>query len=325
MRCVVVGLLLTGWLCTVSPARPEAPPKGAQYTIYCGRVEGEAHVERATKVKSDLVRTSGMNGWYVIHDERQSLLYYGYYRAINDLNEKKESARAQADLKKIKSISADGSRLFTGAIFVDLQSPDPVAPAEWNLLNAPGAWSLQIAAYKDSPQRKEAAVEAVREARRQGIEAYFYHGDTISSVCIGVWPTEAVQINAHSKDRIGAMDSVLVQPAGMPDLAGVRGEEDVKVVKEKIVILDQTLLDAMKKYPYHAVNGMQTFQRVNGNEVPDPSLLIQVPAPKAQSPGLAGGTGPSGGAPVEPEATPAPKPRPAPATPGLGKLKSVDG
>ena len=67
------------------------------------------------------------------------------------------------------------------SLIVPIDSPDPVAPPEWNLANAKGYWSLQIAAYKDSPKRKEAAVEAVREARKNGVEAYYYHGETTSS------------------------------------------------------------------------------------------------------------------------------------------------
>lgn len=315
------------------PKGAAVPPKGAQYTIFCARIEGDAHVSRAQRLKTELLQKTNLNGWHVVHEERQSLLYYGFYRAFNDQNDKKETARAQNDLKMVKSITSEGSRPFAAAIFVDLESPDPAAPPEWNLLNARGAWSLQIAAYRDSPLRKEAAVDAVRDARKQGIDAYYYHGEAVSSVCIGAWPEEAVRIEADTKDQIGAMDSVLVTPAGMPDMSGVLGEQDVKVVKEKVRVVDPSLLAAMKQYPYHAVNGMQTSRKVNGKEIPDPSLLVRIPVPDEESAGLAGGLDSGTAASPQQGYEPStgqqnptiPKPKPAPPDPGLGKLKSVDG
>src|SRR5205085_9341649 len=127
-------------------------------------------------------------------EETQSVLYYGYYRAYNDTNDLNESRRAQDDRAKLDKLQdAQGERPFASSIFVELTSPDPEAPAEWNLANAKGYWSLQIAAYKDSPDRKKAAVDSVRAAREKGIEAYYFHGPTTSSVCIGCWPREAVK------------------------------------------------------------------------------------------------------------------------------------
>ncbi len=332
MRClVVIGFVLGCFVASSAPAQQRknpAPAKGAQYTIFCTRIEGDLHVERANRLKNELTYKSGMNGWHLVHEDRQSLLYYGSYSAFNDLNDEKETIRAQTDLKRIKSLTSEGTRLFSGAIFVDLQSPDPVAPPEWNLLNAKGAWSIQIGAYNDSPLRKDAAVEAVREARKQGIEAYYYHGDAVSSVCIGAWPAEAVRIEADTKDQINTTDSVLVAPAAMPDVSGVLGEQDVKVIKERVTVVDQTMMALMKQYPFHAVNGMQIVRNVNGRDVPDPSLLIKIPQPKEQSAGLADGTpstepGAAQGYPITDEPSNSSGPKPVPADTGLGKLKSV--
>src|SRR5207237_4117084 len=114
----------------------------------------------------------------------------------------RESARAHSDQKLIQSMATQsGEVLFPHCYFVEVNAPDPVAPAEWNLANANGYWSLQIAAYKDSPRRKEFAVDAVREARKQGIPAYFYHGPTASSVCVGAWPRSAVKEQDESNAR----------------------------------------------------------------------------------------------------------------------------
>jgi hypothetical protein len=334
------------------PAGAPAPPKGAQYTIFCARIEGPAHVERAKRIKDELMSRSGLNGWYVVHEERQTLLYHGFYRSISDDKDKKETARAQADLKRCKSLSTDDGRLFRDVMFVTLEAPDPVAPPDWNLTNSRGVWTIQIAAYKDSPLRKEAAVDAVREARKQGVEAYYYHGDTISSVCIGAWPEEAVIVHDAAKAVAPQDEKVLVAGADMPDIEGLYRESDVKVVKERVEVKDQTLFETMRKYPHHAVNGELTVRIVNGREHFDPSLLIRIPEPEAadtaitrgqqQQPAVIHqqgdlfGTSPSQslGGDLPPEQRQQrqqqqpkkqPPPPPPPEQPGLGKLKSVDG
>ncbi|HWP39666.1 MAG TPA: hypothetical protein VNL70_01985, partial [Tepidisphaeraceae bacterium] len=121
-----------------------APPKAAQYTIYCGRIEGPMHVERANRVKNELIASTGMPDWYVVHEDGQSLLYYGYYKAINDPEQPAETQRAQTDRRKIDLMTDPmGNRPFREALFVELAAPDPQAPPEWNLANAKGYWSLQ--------------------------------------------------------------------------------------------------------------------------------------------------------------------------------------
>jgi hypothetical protein len=321
----------------VPPGAPAAP-KGAQYTIFCGRVQGDAHVERANRIKTDLITKTALRDFYVVHEDGQSLLYYGYYRTFNDPADKKETSRAQADLKRLKTMEMDGNRLFAGAVFVDLEAPDPQAPPEWNLVNARGTWSLQIAAYKDSPLRKEAAVEAVREARKQGIEAYYYHGETVSSVCVGAWPEQAVRVHDAASSKVNPYDNILVAAPGVGQVSGLAGrQENVKVINERVEVTDPTLLSTMRQYPHHAVNGMQMFKTVEGKQVPDPSLVIRIPAPAngssiltgAPPPGSESGLRPEQRQPAQRESEPRPVTRrpaaPPPQQPGLGKLKSIDG
>ena len=106
--------------------------------------------------------------------------------------------RARTDLDLVKKVEiADASgqpqRVFADHCgFVPLASPDPESPPEWNLFNkdiqkAPrdpsrAYWSLQIMAFRANSLRKAAAVQAVAALRKQGIEAYYFHGEEISSV-----------------------------------------------------------------------------------------------------------------------------------------------
>jgi hypothetical protein len=187
-----------------------------------------------------------------------------------------------------------GNRIFEHVFFVELPAPDPEAPAEWNLINASGFFTLQIAAYKDSPQRKQAAVDAVREARAQGIEAYYYHGETTSSVCIGAWSRSAVREQEESAAQTSesAQDQdILVLPTPLPnqekiDVRNAAGQR-VKTYAPRFEALDPTLIAAMEKYPTHAVNGVTYVSKVTDpvtkqvKEIEDPSYVVEIPRPKA--------------------------------------------
>jgi hypothetical protein len=331
---------------TKVPAKAEAPktdangtpipPADAQYTLYCQALGGPGHIEQANAAKEQLVKLSGMKDWYIIHQDGQSVIYYGFYRSINDPKDKKESERAQRDRKQIenltdagdKTTAAGANKVFSHIFFVQVNEPDPTAPPEWNLLNSGGYWSLQIAAYKDSPRRKQAAVDAVREARKNNIPAYYYHGETTSSVCVGAWPKEAVR---GQDDGAGAAadseQDVLILPQPLPKDQRVefrnRQGERVRDMTPSFEAVDPSLMATMAQYPTHSINGVvyvsKSKDKVTGESktVEDPSFLVQIP--KAQPSLLR--------ASQEPPALLAPPTAAGgvqqPTTPGVGKLKSI--
>lgn len=306
------------------------PPKGARWTIYCMSIREVTpgdNVIRANQIKNELMRTTGMNGWYVIHESGASTLYYGFYRSVNDPKDSKETARAKADRERIDQFTtADGERPFKTCIFVDLNAPDPQAPPEWDLRNAQGTWSIQIGAYRDHPDRKQAAVDAVREARAQGIPAYYFHGETTSSVCVGAWPEGAVQrpdeVRSASEEQ-----SILVLPGNIPfSDAQLRQAKDsrgrMKVVREGLQVLDPTMRAMMERFPVHAVNGEQEFDVVknskSGQEIRRPRQSFVVEIPEAQPSLLTDTTM----GPAQQVLPPAQQPRPAP-RPGQGRLRGI--
>ena len=311
LALVVVALLMTPVF--AAPKKPAAkndpagaPPAagaaGAQWTLYCQAVAGPAHVEQAKAIKDQLIAATAVKGlkdWHVIHQESESVVYYGFYRTINEKDaggakDRKEGQRAQADRQQIAGMQdQQGNRIFEHVFFVELPAPDPEAPPEWNLSNANGFFTLQIAAYKDSPQRKQAAVDAVRQARAEGVEAYYYHGETTSSVCIGAWPRGAVreQEEANAQTSENAQDQdILVLPTPLPnhekiDVRNAKGQR-VKTYAPRFEALDPTLVAMMEKYPTHSVNGLAYVSKVTDpvtkevKEVQDPSYVVEIPKPK---------------------------------------------
>lgn len=263
------------------------PPAGAQWTVYCATYSGAGHVLRAQQMREMLLQNSGLRDWYIVVADDHSTLYYGFYKAIEEEVDRREAARAKADHRKIQGLLDLATRrpLFRGSFLVSLETDNPPAPPEWDLRNAKGYWSLEIAAYKDSPERKQYAVDAVKEFRARGIEAYYYHGPVISSVCIGAWAEDAVKRQeAGSARTIDPTQTILVTDGSLPvppDLRDARGNP-IKVMQPVIEVLDPTMKKAMEDYPRHAVNGFEQKRRIRNarNEIVeryDPSFLVLIP------------------------------------------------
>ncbi len=306
-----------------APADPAVPPRDAQWTIYCQAIAGPEHVARANAAKQSLAtQTQLKDAWYVIHQEDQSVIYYGYYRAINDPKDKKETDRAQADRKTLEGLTdQNGNKVLSACMFVEAAAPDPEAPAEWDLRNARGYWSLEIGVYKDSPQRKQVALDTVREARKRGEEAYYFHGPTASSVCIGAWPREAVREQDAAEGAAGdPAQDILVLPGPVAGNVEVRNRDGqrVQALAPKTEILDPSMLAAISKYPTRSLNGEDYLKRVTdpttGKDVDVLQQSVLVPIPVTETASLLRASQPPP-ALVTPS-TPS-------QTPGAGKLKSI--
>lgn len=249
-------------------------PLTGQFAILCHTFEGRGHEAMARRAKEILIQKN-LNQAHILHRDSASLLYYGYYAT---------HARAQADLHKITTLTDRGQRLFPNAKVVNLDPADPPAPPEWDLRNAKGYFTLVIAAYRDHPDRKQYAVDAVREARAQGLDAYYYHGPTTSSVCIGAWPRTALVEQETDRAATSGLDwqkPIVVSNMPMSGLVArdkVTGGE-VKVYAPKIEIVDPTLRQTMQRFDVLWVNDSVPVY-VNpqtGQRTPARSFLCVVP------------------------------------------------
>jgi hypothetical protein len=274
---------------SASPAALAAviPPKDARFTIFCLSINGPNHTERATQAKLLWQQATGRRDWYVIHQDDQSSLYFGYYSYVSDSQHAKESARAVSDRQMIQNLKDSvGDYPFAHAILMPLSAPDPTAPPEWNLVNSKGYWSVEIASFRGtplpgSPDRKTAAVETVRDMRAHGIEAYYYQGEAVSSVCIGAWPKEAIQQpeeNFHNNDPEKSLMIVPEQLAHvLPDSATDKAGNETQIVHDEAKIVDPTMLDVLRKYPVHSLNGNEDIVVTSGQSRERPSFPVEIP------------------------------------------------
>jgi hypothetical protein len=312
-----------------------AVPRGALYTIYCTAVSGPGHIEESRLMRQSLVSGTKMKDWYIVHGNDKSTLYYGFYRSVDprDPSDAAEGKRAIADLNSIRGMTDNnGYRPFATSLPVPLDSPDPAGNPAWDLSRSGGYYSLQIAVYKDSPDRKEAAVEAVREARAQGIEAYYYHGPVASSVCIGAWPREAAREEDTAAQNNDPNVPLLVTNVPLPeDTVKQWSDRGVKAVAPTLEPIDPSMLQAMEKFRTFAVNG-EVMMRPGTDpttgkptRVPTPSYLVKVPHPDDNAD--SGTPMASDGGNASPSETPSGLPTATPAdqqpAAGVGQLKSL--
>ena len=291
-----------------APAKPQAAipvmatiPAGAKYSIYCDAYSGPDHFAASNAMKELLLKNSQLRDWYVVHQSDQSTLYEGYYKEINpqqaglDKATQLDAQRARREKALVESIPDPRSpqrKLFPRTQFYLLDSPDPDAPAAWSLTNAPGYWSVQVAAFTGY-DRKQKTIEAVRAARTMTppVEAYYYHGgpqDTVSIVCVGSWPAEAIkrqdQANASGRD---ALQKVIVDTGETPltpaQIARMTNNDpNVRVLQAKADILDPTLKRTLDDYPEHAVDGAVQMVQAQDDHgklvmVPRPSMIVPIP------------------------------------------------
>ena len=315
----------------VTPATPpvEQPniPSGSQYTIHCAVFRGPDHVRQAKDFKARLegmAQFRQMRDWWILHGEGQSTLNYGFYGDVSgtDLNPRnqKELDRARAEKHVIDSSvdSASGERIFPYTPITRLDLDRTSGPPEWDLRSAKGAYSLEVAAYM-SGNRREAAVETCRRARDMKYEAYYHHGDSISSVCIGAFPENALRISDPKAEGDDRMSPFLVIGPGigpLPDVPVVGPDgQRLKVVQRKVEIVDLRLRSLMGELKYHAIDDViHTRRRVTSDgrtwQQADSSFVVRIP--RAED-------GPS--SPVDPRLIPDLY---RPATPGGGRLRSID-
>lgn len=168
---------------------PDFKPEYTEYTILLARYKGPAHVRLASGAKREL-KSQGWKDVFVVHEHEFSAVYSGHYD---------ETRQASRDLKKAKNFTlANGRKPFDKAIVVSVPGTHDKGPEKWNFKNAVGRYSLLVAIFYDVPQqnyfgRRLRAVELCKKLRKQGEEAYFYHGPNKSGVTIGTFGPNAIK------------------------------------------------------------------------------------------------------------------------------------
>jgi hypothetical protein len=343
-------VLLFGGIVTAALAAGDgpSPPKDAMWTFNCRSFTGPYRVQLAKQALEGVKQLTGWKGWYIIHleQEEESTLFFGYYRTcpLRDVEggDPKEAEQAREDLRNIRALrDTDGNAVFPFVYPTEIPRPGSEGPPEYDLRNTPADryWSLLVAEYRDNPERKKAAVDAVKILRKDNTEAYYLHGPTTSGVCVGAWPRSAIkeQESDVAVDRSDPNTIVKVYNFPLPknaitDYYDMDGKH-YRIFAPKVEILNASMQLAVDRNPYFAINGLVYSKRVRDRNkkeqvIPDPSLLLIIPHKGAAITDPRNSTGLSNSDAKDPAPTP-PPPRPVVVPkpkdqPGTGKLRNLD-
>src|SRR5262249_32297728 len=125
--------------------------------------------------------------------------------------------------------------------------------------------------------------DMVRSLREKGVDAYYYHTSTASSVCVGCWQADAVSIVEAAQQDNDPTKDVVVLPAGTSEsYEKLLIDNGAQTLKSRVEILDPTINQMLIRFPAHDVN-------YEHREVVDPitqqpklmdhAFLVRIPHP----------------------------------------------
>lgn len=161
----------------------------------------EVEAERARRALWTAQTSAGLIGAFLERRSGGMALAYGRYQDPR-------SAEAQADLQRVRAITLEGERPFAAAVVAPPPGPDASVAGEFDLRGVKrrygdrALYTLQVGAYMRADRKPasepdlaafaRAAEEAARRLRRDGDEAFYYHGPNGSMVTVGLFGQEDV-------------------------------------------------------------------------------------------------------------------------------------
>ncbi len=164
---------------------------GDSFTILLTVFTDADHVNRAIASKQATGSSTGWKNLFVVHDAHSSALYMGTYSnaesATKDLNRVRSFVSTLPTGMKVKP--------FESANLTRMPGENPGKP-EHDLNNGNGYYTVVVAHFYNSPEdgvanRRELAVKCVEQMRREGYEAYYLHGPSVSYVTVGSFDQSA--------------------------------------------------------------------------------------------------------------------------------------
>jgi hypothetical protein len=242
------------------------------WAIRCLTIRGPDRQKVMKSYADALKRVKGLDAGLVRVFEAAdaSTLYYGQYRrSTNRSGEDRYKPDPKEDLSLIRTLAVrvDGQDAwpFYLATLEQLPATSSEHP-EWEISNARGHWSLQVAVFYNTNElheRRKAASDYCKLLRQQGEEAYFHHGAASSEVCIGAFPRQAIQRVRKENPLTG-------------------------VVTFSQRIVDQRMLALQQKYPHCLQNGAIFYEVVHDpqsgqkQKLPYTSFPVEIPGAETQ-------------------------------------------
>lgn len=162
----------------------------SDWSIVLDRFEGADHKIRAEARREDLQEKTGLKDIWVGPEGGGSVVYYRRYKSQDD-------PAAKLDMDYWRGLAASGQIRLSVLLLSALNDPTTAAAAGNDLRTAAGRgiYTLQVAYFDENcpgGRFRAAAEHAAEELRKQGAEAFYYHGPNRSMVTLGVFNQDAV-------------------------------------------------------------------------------------------------------------------------------------
>ena len=114
----------------------------AEYTVLLYVLRSGDHTDRIQSFRKQTERDTGWDGLFIVTEPDHSELYWGRY------SDHKDASRNLAKAKKYRT--SLGVKPYAKAIILPLPGSQP-GPAEWNLRNVEGVYTVVVATLHDVP------------------------------------------------------------------------------------------------------------------------------------------------------------------------------
>lgn len=219
--------------------------KNGKWVIPLERFAGPDRMTKAEALAQRLRKEAGLSELRIEDNAGVATLAAG---PIDD----PESRNAQAMLEQVRKARIDGIEPYQNVSFASSVPGGRKVYDPLNLRAHPGMYTLQIGFYDDRFQgdRRAAAEKAVHVLRKQGTQAYYYHGPFRSMVTVGLFTHDEAFVMKKSRLSPGAM---------------------VQAYSPEIHKLE-------KKFPYNLGDGVTLIETKDGKKLgAQHSSLVRVP------------------------------------------------
>lgn len=235
-------------------------------------------IAEAKRYKEQTEKHAGWRGLFVVHRDGQSLLYWGGYRTMAAAEGNRGKARAY--------VTPAGVRVYAGAMIVPMPGKEAERP-EWRLqdVGREYVFTVLLAIFYDVPEaeyvgRREFALRYCEQLRREGEEAYYWHGPRQSIVTVGRFPASAVKLDRLDKTVAGIVETRSTGDRSKLVMYRYTGD-----------VVDPQIAAIFRKHPDLAVNGCQRMvtkpdiRTGRPTRMPDSTYLVVIPSEKEDGTG----------------------------------------
>ena len=224
---------------------PDDPESRQVWTIELERYTGRDRLQKARQLSDRLTSEAGLSDVRI--EDRSGFAVVSIGRVYDP-----GTSMAREILNQVRQAELDGFRPYANARFEPTVRGGRQVYDELNLRQYAGMYTLQIGFYDQQFGKdfRTAAEKAARSLRKDGDEAYYYHGTHRSLVTVGLFNHATAFVEREN-----------------PLAPGTRIEGYSPAVRE-----------LQEKYPYNLGNGLTLIESVKGEVIGEQeSALVRVP------------------------------------------------